>query len=62
MFSVTIFVSDTSSEHSARDSCDIEEDLHVRLGGSEKAQPILSSVTVLNRVQTEGPPLRQSYY
>ena len=36
-----------------RDSCDIEEDLHVRLGGSEKAQPILSSVTVPNRVQTE---------
>lgn len=28
--------SDTSSEHSARDSCDIEENLHVQLGGSEK--------------------------
>ena len=32
--------SDTGSEHSARDSCDIEEGLHVTLGGSEKSQPI----------------------
>ena len=37
--------SDTGSEHSARDSCDIEENLHVQLGGSEKAisAPDLSS-------------------
>ena len=27
---------DTGSEHSARDSCDIEEGLHVTLDGSEK--------------------------
>ena len=45
--------SDTGSEHSARDSCDIEEGLHVTLGGSEKSQPILVSVNVLYRAQTE---------
>ena len=45
--------SDTGSEYSARDSCDIEEGLHVTLGGSEKSQPILASVNVLYRAQTE---------